>query len=678
MTENKKKVSTLTITIIVLLILSCCCIFTLGTAVGGFLLYKYIPEDTFGLVPTDTPSATAQTPADDSQLVQPTATPAPLNRQPAGKIDLQTLRTLEAEVVPENDPLGLACRLKGKCNIPTEVPSGPYNVGDTSKFWLTNTDTVESFQIDATLKYKTQHAYFWVEDGVEFDMKEAKALVDEFENKMYPTDREFFGSEANPGIDGDPHIYIVYGRNIGSSVAGYFSSPDEYAPDAHEFSNAHEMFVFNADNSPLGDTYTYGVLAHEFQHMIHFVTDRNEESWINEGFSEVAVQLNGYYGGGADMLYIMNPDMQLNDWGPDPGTNGPHYGASFLFLSYFLDRFGEEATQAVVSDAQNGFDSIENVLNKFNITDNQTGKKIGADDVFVDWTVTNYLLDPNIADGRYNYKAYNNPTKVSDLNLLTDCPNSVDGNVHQYGADYIQVRCDGEHTLVFDGDTVTTLLPANAHSGKKAFWSNKGDESDMTLTREFDLTNVTGEVNLNFSAWYDLEQDYDYTFLEASTDGGKTWEIVKTPSGTDKNPSGNSYGWGYNGTTNGWIDESVDISAYAGKKVLLRFEYITDAAVNGEGFLIDDISVPQIGYSSDFESDDGGWTGEGFINVENVLPQTFKVTVINENGETSVVPVTLDENQHAEITIDTSDIVVVISGTTRHTRSLANYRLTIK
>ena len=677
MSENKKGWSALTITIIVLLLLSCMCIFTLGTAIGAYLLNKADPT-----LFNSAPSGVNAAPAEDAPSGQPsadaTATTKPRIKTPASEIDTTTQLTLEQEVVPINDPLELACRLEGKCNIPATLPSGPYKVGDTQKFWLTNTDNVESYQINATLRYLTDHVYFWVEDEVEIDIKEAKALVDKFEKKMYPTNREFFGSEPNPGIDEDPHIYIVYGRGIGSSVAGYYSGPDAFHPMAHEYSNAHEMFVFNADNSPLSDRYTYGVLAHEFQHMIHAVNDRNEESWVNEGFSEVAVQLNGYYDGGATPLFLMNPDMQLNDWGPDPGTNGPHYAASFLFFSYFLDRFGEEITKAVVSDPQNGLDSIDNVLKNAGTTDGLTGQPVTADDVFTDWTITNYLLDPNVADGRYNNNSFSYPDRMTNFNLLTDCPNSIDGDVHQYGADYIQVHCDGTHTLVFDGDTSTTLLPMDAYSGKKAFWSNKGDESDMTLTREFDFSGVEGPISLDFSTWYDLEKDYDYVFLEGSTDGGKTWQIITTPSGTGEDPSGNSYGWGYNGRTEDWMQESVDISQYAGQKVLLRFEYITDAAVNGEGFMIDDISIPQINYFSDFETDDGGWNGDGFINVENILPQTFRVTVIDETGKTNVIPVVLDENQHAEVELETSNAVVVISGTTRHTRSLANYRLTIK
>lgn len=673
MIEKNKKFTTMTLSIIALLILSCCCIFTLVTGFGGYWLYQNFPND---VIETSLPTLEGEEDATGKDV--PSPTPGVLNRLPSSEISTETLRTLESEVVPVNDPLELACRLGGTCDIPTELLSGPYKAGDRQKFWLTNTDTVESYQIDATLQYSTPHAYFWVEDGIEFDISEARALVDEFEEKMYPTNREFFGSEASPGIDGDPHIYIVYGRGIGSSVAGYFSSPDGFHPLAHEYSNAHEMFVFNADNSPLSDTYTYGVLAHEFQHMIHFVKDRNEESWVNEGFSEVAVLLNGYYFGGADTLYIANPDMQLNDWGADPGLNGPHYGASFLFFSYFMDRFGEDATKALVQDQQNGFESIDNVLKSINATDPITNRQILADDVFMDWTVTNYLLNGSVGDGRYDYKTYQNPSKVENVNLVNECPTDINGTVHQFGADYIKIRCDGDHLLRFEGSNATTLLPEDPYSGERAFWSNKGDESNTTLTREFDFSQINGDLSLEFMTWYDLEEDYDYLFLEASTDGGETWEILTTPHGTDKDPSGNSYGWGYNGNSNGWIQESVDISDLAGKIALIRFEYVTDAAVNGEGFLIDDISIRKIDYFTDFETDDGGWNGDGFINVENILPQTFRLMLVDQDGQTDVKEIVLDDEQFAEMTLDLSNVTLIVSGTTRHTRSLANYRLIIK
>jgi len=43
-----------------------------------------------------------------------------------------------------------------------------------------------------------------------------------------------------------------------------------------EYSNAVEMFVFNAEGMPLDNEYTYGTLAHEFQHMITGRSTGNE------------------------------------------------------------------------------------------------------------------------------------------------------------------------------------------------------------------------------------------------------------------------------------------------------------------------------------------------------------------------------------------------------------------
>ena len=85
-----------------------------------------------------------------------------------------------------------------------------YQVGDKEKFWISNSDTAEHRQGHFTLLYITPHSYFWAEDGAEVNEGDMKALMDTFEEKIYPTDREFFGSEANPGVDGDPHIYVLY------------------------------------------------------------------------------------------------------------------------------------------------------------------------------------------------------------------------------------------------------------------------------------------------------------------------------------------------------------------------------------------------------------------------------------------------------------------------------------
>ncbi len=153
---------------------------------------------------------------------------------------------------------------------------------------MSNSDTNQNFQVDAKLAYVTDHVYFWIEDNVSYRKSELVELVETFEDQIYPTTRSFFGSEWTPGVDGDPHVYMLLARNLGKSIAGYYSSKDQYHPLAYEYSNAHELFLLSADVLDLEDEFTYGVLAHEFQHMIHWNVDRNEESWVNEGMAELA------------------------------------------------------------------------------------------------------------------------------------------------------------------------------------------------------------------------------------------------------------------------------------------------------------------------------------------------------------------------------------------------------
>jgi hypothetical protein len=695
-------------TILVILVILCCCLlFVSGiTSIRLFNRDENSPTQS-GLEIQNTPAAlvlplstvkppelvTATPPSTQDQIPSPTADSSltPTVEQPiqATMVPDDTLLALENTIVPVNDLADLARRFLGIDDIPATVPPPEQSsqVGDTQSFWVSNTDTNENFQINATLQYVSDHVYFWVENGVLFSRNDLQDLVETFDDKIFPTNREFFGSEWTPGVDGDPRLYILYAGNLGSNLAGYFSTADEYNPLAYEYSNAHEMFLLNSDNIGLDERFTYGVLAHEYQHMIHWYRDRNEASWLNEGFSELAALLNGYYDSGFDYLYAQKPDMQLNDWPNDPDATTPHYGASFLFVSYFLDRFGENATQSLVAEPNNDMQSVDTVLKNIGAVDPLTGKPVSADDVFTDWVITNYVRNPAVGDGRFDYYRYPNAPQVEDTETFRNCGSRLEERqVHQFGVDYIRFRCSGAFTLHFNGADQVGVLPADAYSGSYAFWSNKGDESDMTLTQEFDFTKISGLITMNFRTWYDLEQDFDYVYVAASEDG-QNWEILQTPSGTDEDPSGNSYGWGYNGLSGGgrsavWIEESVDLSDYAGKVVQLRFEYVTDAAVNGEGFLLDDISIPQINYFSDFEMDQGGWEPAGWVRLQNILPQMFRLALTTRGQTTNVEYIPLSPGNVADITLnlggDIEEATLVVTGTTRFTRQEADYQFEIR
>ena len=673
-----KKLSTnsIIIIIIVLLVLLCACAACVFTIAGGALLSRWG-------IDLETSLPTQFMPMQDTPQPETLEEALEENVSPSDLMQAQdNLAALKAEVVPVNDPVDLAERLGGKVDVPSTLPdlSAPYEVGDRKTFWVTNTDNNENFQVEAVLRFRGDNIYFWIEDGVDYRDSDLTRLAETFDQEIIPTNREFFGMEWNPGVDNDPRFYVLYAGGLGSSIAGYFSSADEVHPEAHPYSNAHEMFLMNSDTVGLWEDYIYGTMAHEFQHMIHWYQDRNEETWVNEGFSMLAEHVNEFDAGGFDYDYLLDPDLQLTDWGGDTGANGPHYGASYLFMTYFLDRFGEQATKALVAHKENGLVSLETVMRELNLINPSTGAVYTADEVFMDWAAANYLLDSNLQNGRFDYRSYS-PSRAHASQSISSCPSSSLTDVYQYGVDYIEIKCPGTYTLNFQGTQAVKVLPLAEGDSSTFFWSNLGDESNMSLERSFDLSAVSGSAELSFRTWYDLEKDYDYVFISASTDG-ENWQILNSRTCTTSNPSGNSFGCGWNGSSNGWITESVDLSRFVGSVVSIRFDYVTDAAVNGKGLALDDFRLDAINYSSDLEEDGGGWQNAGFVRLGNTLPQSYAVRLLTIGDTPSVQTLLLDENNRAELSItiggDVKSLVLVVTGTTPLTREKAVYELQIR
>lgn len=653
-----------------------------------------LPDETAWQTPatTATSQPTAGSPsATQADFATPTLVPKEGLAQTSQSQDMLTVFT--NTVIPMSDPIEMVQKLNGGLHIPTqlEFQVRHYAVGDQETFWALNSDDNQSKQVQATLQYVTDRAYFWVEDGVRFNSDHMKSLLDVFDSKIYPTNHRFFGSEWSPGVDADPRVFILYASDLGSRVAGHFYPYDEYLPLVHPNSNAREMFYLNAARLGLAEPFAYSVLAHEHQHMIHWNLDRNEETWLNEGFANLAAHVNGYDIGGADFSYVMDPDVQLNYWSAESENRLPHYGAAFLFLAYFLERFGEQATQQLVANQANGMSSVDAVLQEIQAKDPRTGAPVAADEFFADWAVATFLQDEQASDGRYVTSNYPDAPTADPAEYVDQCPvGSQQRDVSQYGIDFIRIDCQGDYSIKFAGVTHVNALPENPHSGEFAFYSNHGDESAMSLTRQFDFSDQAGPLTFEYWTWFDLEADYDYVYLMASTDG-ENWRILTTPSGTAEDPSGNNHGWGYTGLSGSdsttkrgasWIREQVDISEFAGQQVWLRFEYITDAAIYAEGFLVDDITIPQVGYAEDFEQDEGGWLAEGFVRLVNLLPQSFRLSLILVGDETRVETIELDPANQATIPFSldaqTEYAVLVVSGTTRFTRQKALYSFAIQ
>jgi immune inhibitor A len=608
-------------------------------------------------------SLPASAPSETITIQQPTPDPTLLRRQPTDH-ERQTAEAIARAVIPERDLPDLAHRLQGlspdvQLQTSSQTPHA-YEVGDTETFWLHNHGAKAFFTATATLQYETPHAYWWVEDGYHIPQTDLAQAAGTFENQTYPTNRRLFGSEWFPGIDSDPHIYIYLGNVPG--VGGYFSGPDEFPTEIRPFSNQHEMFYINLENARPGNDYFDGILAHEYQHMIHWAIDRNEDTWVSEGLSELAAGINRYDVGGSDQLFLAAPDSQLTTW-PELEHSGPHYGGSYLFLTYFYEQYGEAAVRQLVAEPLNssaGFDAVLAGLDPIR----------RFDDLFADWLIANYLDDPSLSEGRYGYVTLDSDQPRYAARHAAYPVDEI-ATVSQYAADYILLENRYRPLSIrFSGSQTVSLVGNNAHSGEYQWWSIRGDEGDTTLTRAFDLSELQ-QATLGAWMWYDLEADYDYAYVEVSNDGGQTWNILSNDHTTIANPSGNSYGPAFTGKSGSgdqatWTHETFDLTPYAGQLVLVRFEIVTDDAVNRPGLCLDDISIPELGYHADVETGDDGWQAAGWARVTDSVPQRYLVYLITLDDQVGIERLTLDEQMHGTITLptpgpDAGDAVLVIS-----------------
>ncbi|BCJ73640.1 hypothetical protein CS0771_31840 [Catellatospora sp. IY07-71] len=181
-----------------------------------------------------------------------------------------------------------------------------------------------------------------------------------------------------------------------------------------------------------------------------------------------------------------------------------------------------------------------------------------------------------------------------------------------------------------------TIVLAEPHSGANMWYTGADqDWADIKVAR---TVTVPAAGDAKFWTWnnYVIEQDWDFGFIEVSTDGGTTWtdlkvydeagNLVSTDDGY-ADPNGNmaTFGrrYGLTGDSHGWRHDYVDLSAYQGQTVQVRLRLATDAAFQEQGWFADDFSVTGGGattWSDDVESGANGWTATGGTWVDTTGP----------------------------------------------------------
>ncbi|MSQ41080.1 MAG: hypothetical protein EXR55_05370 [Dehalococcoidia bacterium] len=612
-------------------------------------------------------ACTQASPTPDATPVPVAATPIPADL-PSPTPEVYT----SVPTPPDANRYALARRLGRLTGEPPALatPDGglPYSVGRQDAFQLLDLERTQFYTVDAELKLVTAHAYWYVGKGVEVPLDRLQGAALRFEEHIRPTVVSAFGDWWQTDTQGEPRLTIVHAPLRGT--AGYYSSADEYPRAIHPASNEHRAIYIDSRALRVGSSTYEAVLAHELQHALHWQQDPGEEAWVNEGLSEVASYAAGHPPTTLS-FFREHPQTQLTTWSQPTLESVPHYAASYLFFLYLVAHYGEyNDLKALVGQRLQGIEGVNAYLRGL-------GYQQTFRDVFKDWVVANVLPQP---EGLYAYPVA--PPLLPPSTVLRDYGDDR-GNVPQFSARYVDLRLPaGPARLDFEGDPQVSILPTDPPSGDHCWWSNQGDNIDSRLWREVDLSGVA-QARLSFRAWYDIEDGWDHAYVVASRDEGKTWDILEGRFTNSRNPVGNAFGPALTGKSDGWVQEEVDLSRYAGQKVLVGFEYVTDDVFSGDGLCLDDLAIPQVGLFDDAETP-GEWKAEGFVRSTNLLRQQFIVQVLGLKDDRMVFvrDVPLDANNRGSLLVEgfgtTIDVaLVVVAPVTERTRQPAAYTVTV-
>lgn len=132
-------------------------------------------------------------------------------------------------------------------------------------------------------------------------------------------------------------------------------------------------------------------------------------------------------------------------------------------------------------------------------------------------------------------------------------------------------------------------LAINDVASTTGWWSGRGDMVDYSLYNTLDLTGMENAV-LTLNTSWDIEPNWDFGFVQVSTDDGQTWTTVAnafTTSDflTDMTAISDSLP-GITGNSGGYVMSSYDLSEWAGQVVKVRLRYMTDEGTNLGGWFV--------------------------------------------------------------------------------------------
>jgi hypothetical protein len=632
-------------------------------------------------VPATVPVTLATaTPAVASSATSPTvvATPAGGGANTFLSPELTAATRLAAALPVVRDDLLLAQTYQG-LTISNPATLKTFSVGDTDTLTILNYRDNSTTQMAAELSAMSDHAYFWFETGTgSVDPAALTAAATAFDD-IYAAVTTQFGTINDPGIDGDLRLHIVHagrdalcGAEGGCGLAGYYSADNALPRAVNPNSNERDMFVMNATQFGTGGYLS--VLAHELRHLIEAQYSVREADWAVEGSAVLAEELAGWPQGAyaTGNGYLADPDLQLNHWSIT--GNGRHYGQGYVFSRYLYAQLGPAGYRALATHPGGGLRALDE-LQAAGIID-RTGEQL-----WQDWLVAMAIHNRPDASDRYDLGDVQmaNAT-MTNVNTL---PATWQTSVSQYGVDYYRLPAGEPVQISFTGSPDVPTLDTTPPSGAHMWVAGRSNFSESRLTRAFDLREVDS-ATLTYSVYTDIEAGFDFAYLFVSTDGGANWTPLVAPGMQDRNADPGRVALAdhfYTGRSAGWLQESVDLTPYAGEEILVRFSYVTDPVLTDQGLVLDDLAVPEIGFFDDVENGDNGWLAEGFVPVTATLTQQWHLQlVVLGDGPPQIVvlPLAADASLTYSVPQTAEGAILIVGAAAPYTLQPAGYELALQ
>jgi len=488
-------------------------------------------------------------------------------------------------------------------------------------------------------------------------------LMNEFDNTIYPTETTTFGTPTQRPT-GEDKIYILimnirdepyYDSTVNVYVAGYFSWGEDSAYDKNMI-HIDSFDWANRIGPGVARPYLYeGTFAHEFEHLIHNDIDPGEESWIDEGCADFAIYMCGYGHDAGHIAYYLlyHPWTSLTFWGGGLES----YGASYLFILYLYEHFG--GIPFIVDLVYNPLHSIDGVVD----TLQDHGYTISFEQLFHNWAIANYIDDTSIGNGEYGYYTLDIPSRDTwgysiqyglwnwwigmefyrgfgyQASWWPGMPQPYTANYWEYA-----FTPTADVNFLYGGDAISGVA---AHSGSYQWYGGMGNWVWRKLSQSFSIP--AGGATLKFYTSYDIELDWDYAYVEVHDLTAGTWTTLpgvgttntlpheqdnpNVPAGREPKDYFHAGTWnGLTGNSAGYYQEIMNLAPFAGHDIELNFVYWTDGAANGMGIFIDDIEIPELGFSDNVEAGVNGWTPGGWIRTTGLFANNWQGSVIDVTG----------------------------------------------